>query len=450
MLKEPNRQTQAEFVIIDDLVPKDHLLRKIDEVIDFSFIDGLCRPYYCENNGRPAIDPTMLFKMLLIGYLFGIRSERRLVEEVKVNVAYRWFLGLGLTDKVPDASVIWQNRRRRWGGTDLAREIFDEVVFQAIDLGLVEGRVLYTDSTHIKASANKNKYVEREVAADASRRYFEDLDAAVDADRAAHGKKPLKKRDDDDKRPSVKKIKSSVTDPDSGFMVRDRKPRGFFYLDHRSVDSYKNIITDVFVTAGNVNDITPYIDRFDEQTEKFSLSVEAVGLDAGYESTGLLRELSLRGVKTAVGRRRGSWQKGSYPKWKFSYLAARDVYICPHGATLRYATTSREGDRSYRADRAVCAACPLKQECLTEKQKSKTVYRHIWEGFKEAARAFTKSDEGKFVYKRRKETIERSFADAKELHGYRYARFRGLAKVTMQALMTAIAQNIKKIALTLG
>ena len=228
MLREPSRQTQAEFVIIDDLVPADHLLRKIDGVIDFSFIDRLCRPYYCKNNGRPAIDPTMLFKMLLIGYLFGIRSERRLVEEVKVNVAYRWFLGLGLTDKVPDASVIWQNRRRRWGGTDLAREIFDEIVFQAIDCGLVEGRVLYTDSTHIKASANKRKYVEREVAADSSRRYFEDLDAAVDADRAAHGKKPLEKRDDDDKRPPVKKIKSSTTDPDSGFMVRDEKPRGFF------------------------------------------------------------------------------------------------------------------------------------------------------------------------------------------------------------------------------
>lgn len=110
MLRKPDRQSKMEFVSIESLVPEDHLLRKIDATIDFSFIDELCRPYYCADNGRPAVDPTMLFKMLLIGCLFGIRSERRLVEEVKVNVAYRWFLGLGLTDKVPDASVIWQNR----------------------------------------------------------------------------------------------------------------------------------------------------------------------------------------------------------------------------------------------------------------------------------------------------------------------------------------------------
>ena len=103
-------QSKAEFVIIDDLVPKDHLLRKIDSTIDFSFINEICKPYYCSDNGRPAIEPKVLFKMLLIGYLFGIRSERRLVEEIKVNVAYHWLLGYGLTDKIPDVSVIWQKQ----------------------------------------------------------------------------------------------------------------------------------------------------------------------------------------------------------------------------------------------------------------------------------------------------------------------------------------------------
>lgn len=106
------KQQKMELVMIENLVPEDHLLRRIDKYIDFSFINELCRPYYCENNGRPAIEPEIMFRMLFIGYLFGIRSETRLVEEVKVNIAYRWFLGYGLEDKIPDASVIWQNRIR--------------------------------------------------------------------------------------------------------------------------------------------------------------------------------------------------------------------------------------------------------------------------------------------------------------------------------------------------
>ena len=123
-----NRQRKMEFVYIEDLVPKDHILRKIDKYIDFSFINDLCRPYYCEKNGRPAIEPEIMFKMLFIGYLFGIRSETRLIEDVKVNIAYRWFLGYGIEDKIPDASVIWQNRLRRFNGTDIPRRIFENIL----------------------------------------------------------------------------------------------------------------------------------------------------------------------------------------------------------------------------------------------------------------------------------------------------------------------------------
>lgn len=158
----------------------------------------------------------------------------------------------------------------------MAQQIFDEIVFQAMDLGLVSGKVIYTDSTHLKANASKSKHVNKKVAADATRRYFEDLDEAVSAERKDHGKKPLPDRDDDDKAdPPAKSIKSSLTDPDSGFMHRDRKPQGFFYLDHRSVDSYRNIITDVYVTPANVNDATPYIERLDAQIDKFGFEVEA-------------------------------------------------------------------------------------------------------------------------------------------------------------------------------
>jgi len=181
--EEKAHQTEVELVMIDDLVPQDHLLRKIKKHIDFSFINDMCREYYCLDNGRPAVEPVILFKMLFIGYLFGIRSERRLVEEVKVNIAYRWFLDYKLTEKIPDASVIWQNRRRRYNGTDIPQRIFDNIVWQAIDKGLVDGKILYSDSTHLKANANKNKYAKAYVT-QSTKGYMEELDKAIEEDRA--------------------------------------------------------------------------------------------------------------------------------------------------------------------------------------------------------------------------------------------------------------------------
>ncbi len=161
MLKERAPQQLAfEMVSLDSLVPNDHLLRKIDAHINFSFIHEKVAHLYCTNNGRPALDPTMLFKALLIGYLFGIRSERQLIRDIEVNVAYRWFLDLRLTGKVFEASSFCQNRRRRFVGTPVYQEIFDEIVTQTLTAGLVDAHVLYTDSTHLKANANKQNLIE--------------------------------------------------------------------------------------------------------------------------------------------------------------------------------------------------------------------------------------------------------------------------------------------------
>lgn len=187
------KQNKPEMVILDELVPQDNLLRKIDKAIDFGFINKICKPYYCENNGHPAIEPEVIFRMLFIGYLYGIKSEIRLLKEIEVNVAYRWFIGYDLTEKLPDVSVIWQNRLRRYNGTDVPQQIFDEIVRQAMAKGFVVGKMLYSDSTCNKSG-------------------------------------------------EVKTIKVSTTDPDSGFMHRDGKPQRFFYLDHRTVDSKHYIV----------------------------------------------------------------------------------------------------------------------------------------------------------------------------------------------------------------
>jgi transposase len=445
MLNRPGfSQTQIEMVTLDQLVPKDHLLRKIEAAIDFSFIHDRVAGLYCPDNGRPPLDPTLMFKALFLGYLFGVRSERQLVREIEVNVAYRWFLRLGLTDAVFDASTLSQNRRRRFNDTSVAQDIFDAIVMQALERGFVEGRVLYTDSTHLKANANKNKY-DLEIVAKSRADYWNALDEAIDADRAAHGKPPQKPKE---REPEEKETKVSRTDPQSGYMVRDGKPKGFFYLDHRTVDGAFGIITDTFTTPANVHDSIVYLARLDRQKARFDLGVQAVGLDAGYATAGIAKGLEERGITGVVGYRNPTPPKpGMMRKSKFKYDAQADGYRCPQGQLLTYATTDRSGYRHYTSDPKRCASCPLLASCTSNAKAERTITRHVWQDARERSDANRLTPWGKLVYKRRKETVERSFADAKQLFGHRYARFRGLVRVSIQCLLAAAAQNIKKIAL---
>jgi transposase len=447
MLKRATaQQTELEMVTIESLVPPDHLLRKIDRVIDFSFIFDRVAGLYSEDNGRPPIDPVVMFKALFIGYLFGVRSERQLAREIQVNVAYRWFLGMKLTDTVFDASTLSQNRRRRYNDTSVAQDIFDAIVEQAIRQGLVDGTVLYTDSTHLKANANKNKF-DKAVIAKSRSDYWDDLDAAIEEDREANGKRPLKEKA---RGPVLKETKISTTDPDSGYMVRDGKPTGFFYLDHRTVDGKLGIITDTYATPASINDSIPYLARLDRQRERFAaLDVRAVGLDAGYATAGIAKGLEDRGILGVTGYRRPTHRQGTLRKSDFIYDAGKNSYRCPEGQELAYATTDRTGYRLYKSNPEKCRNCPLLASCTSSVNKTKVVTRHVWQDIRDKADAYRLTPWGKLIYKRRKETVERSFADAKQLHGHRYARFRGLVAVTCQCLLAAAAQNIKKIALAL-
>ncbi|WP_157359587.1 IS1182 family transposase [Caldimonas brevitalea] len=443
MLKPAHpKQCELEMVTLEELVPADHLLRHIERHIDFGFIRVKTAHLYSADNGRPALDPVALFKMLFIGYLFGIRSERRLVKEIEVNVAYRWFAGLNLTERVPDASTFSQNRRRRFAGTGIEQEIFDGIVEQALQHGLIGGQVLYTDSTHLKANANKNRFevhqVDQKPAA-----YLAELDAAVEQDRQAHGKGPLPPKPP---KSETREVKVSTTDADAGYMTREGKPQGFFYLDHRTVDGKHAIITDTHVTPGNVHDSQPYLRRLDRQCERFALTPEAVGLDAGYMSALICHGLQQRALYGVIGYRRPSHQEGYFYKRQYSYDAAREGYVCPAGQFLPYRTTNRMGYREYHSDPARCGGCPQRGQCTKSATHTKVVVRHVWDDAKERVDQHRLSERGKRIYARRKETVERSFADAKELHGQRYARFRGLERVRAQCLMAAAAQNIKKIA----
>lgn len=447
MLQEPSpQQYELEMVTMEQLVPKDHLVRKIDKSIDFEFIRDEVAHLYCKDNGRPPVDPVRLFKIILLGYIFGIKSERQLVKEIEVNVAYRWFLRMSLTEKVIHASTLSQNRIRRFNGTDIFERIFTNIVLQAMDKGLVAGQELFTDSTHLKANANKNKH-QNELQEVRTSAYLEMLNEDVLKDREAEGKKPLKEQN---KAAKLKNTKVSTTDPESGFMTRDNKPQGFFYLDHRTVDGMHGIIVDTHATAGNVNDSQPYICRLDYALEQFNLNPIAVGIDAGYFTAPVAECLERRGILGVFGYRRPSRTKNTFKKKHFIYNKGKDSYRCPNGQELIYKTTSRAGYREYHSNPKECIDCPLRQDCTSSQNMKKVVTRHIYTEAMDRANQMRLSKYGRKTYRRRSETVERSFADAKQHHGHRYARFRGLAKVQMQCWLAAAAQNIKKIALVVS
>ena len=417
MLKKPlPEQTALEIVSLDGLVPKDHLLRKIEAVIDFSLIHDRVAGLFCPDNGRPALDPTLMFKALFIGYLFGVRSERQLVREIEVNVAYRWFLGLKLMDPVFDASTLSQNRRRRYDDTTVAQDIFDAIVEQAIRHGLVDGMVLYTESTHLKANANKNRY-DLAVVAKSRADYWDALDAAIEDDRAAHGKKPLK---DKPREPVAKETKVCAPIRTAATWCATASRRA------------SSTSTTAPSMGGSVSSPTHMRRPPTCMTSSFISGASTASANASASMsvpsawTPATRPLaSPRAWRT---RHSGRHRLSAADAAKTRHDAAQGLPLrsgrrwirCPQGQLLAYATTDRTGYRHYKSDPAICKACPLLASCTSNAGATRLIVRHVWADARERADAHRLTPWGKGIYKRRKETVERSFADAKQLHGHRY------------------------------
>jgi len=447
--KKENQQLKMEFVMLEQLVKADHDLRKIDKHIDLSFVYDLVAPFYDHVQGRPSIDPVVLFKMSLIQALDDIKSEEKLVDAIHHNMAYRWFLGYGLTEQIPDHSTISHNRAVRFKDSTIYEEIFNEIVLQAIAANLIKGKIVYTDSTHVRANASNSKYEniteERVITED------ESLLMLINDKRAKHGQKPLLS-----KAPKVEEHsrKVSKTDPDSGFMHRDRKPVGFYHLVHATVDSKHNILLGAHVTPGNVHDATVYIDHLENLFSNLPLTPKYVGADAGYFNLNVLEELAQKVLTPVIGPRKYAGKKGKKSKYWFDYHPEEDAYYCFEGHVLRYKTTTRQGYAEYHSDSEICNSCPKKDKCLYESEatgeikttQQRIIRRHVKEHYADDVRAFMKTQKGKNLYQRRKETIERAFADMKELMGLRYAHYRGSHSVKAQVLITGAAYNVKKIA----
>lgn len=236
---------------LEDLVPATHLVRDLNEFIDWEFIYPICDPLYSDI-GANRIDPVILFKMMMITIIFGIHSMRKTCEEIQVNVAYRWFLGLSFEDKVPDHSTFSQNYRRKYKDNQVAIRIFMHIIEVLRNEGVIDLTTVYTDGTHLKANANKNKYYNEEVEV-AAKLYQKELDDEIDKDRKDHQKKALKKNENK----KVKNVKKAKSDPDCGYFHKGEKEKCFAYNINTSCDSHGYIVG-MYVSSGNVHDSVAY------------------------------------------------------------------------------------------------------------------------------------------------------------------------------------------------
>jgi transposase len=435
-----NRE-QLEMITLEQLVPENHLVRKVDAAIDFSFIYPLVQELYSSDRGRPSVDPVILIKMAFIQYMFGIRSMRKTIEEIETNFAYRWFLGYGFQDKVPHFSTFGKNYERRFKDTDLFEQIFYRILKEAAEKKLVSGEHVFIDSTHVKASANKRKF-EKKVVRKEAKAYQARLQEEINGDREEHGKKPFPP--DKFVKEESKEIKESTTDPESGYYVKDERTKQFAYSFHTASDK-NGFVLGTIVTPGNVHDSTmfePLLEKVIENSGK----PYAVAADAGYKTPAIAQYLFENEIRPALPYTRPRTKEGYLKKNDFVYDEHYDVYLCPGGQELKYSTTTKEGYRQYFSNPVQCKECPFLSQCTQSKNHQKLIQRHVWEEYLEEAEHLRHTDENKIIYARRKETIERVFADAKEKHGMRWTTLRGLKKLSMQAMLTFAAMNLKKMA----
>ena len=423
-----NRNIQSEILIttMEELVHQESLLRKIYKYIDFTFIYEKVEHLYSKDNGRPSIDPVILFKLVFIQTIDGIKSMRKTCEKIKVDAEYRWFLGIPFGNETPHFSTFSKNYERRFKDSKIFEEIFIEIVNQAIKYKLVDGKILYTDSTHKKANANKNKYEDKiEIVAKKRREWLEE---EINEERRKQGKKEFEYKEEYEE----KHTKESTTDKESGYYHRDNKEKGFMYLDHRTVDHKANIIVDAHVTKGNVHDSLPYTDRLDYIETTYNFKIEKVAIDSGYDTLDIKKYLHDKNIFGVIGYRRYGTKESREEKRKYYYLKDIDVYVEKEtGEILQYfGKIDRNGYKTY-----------------TNIEKDKKISRHIKQDLNDKFIKNRLSEEGKKLYKFRKEKVERSFADSKQNHGYRYAMYKGIKKNQHYTWLICAAQNMKNIAL---
>jgi transposase len=464
---------------LEERVPPEHLLRRVAQAVDFAFVRRLTARFY-SRTGQPSVDPVVLFKMALLGYLYGVASERRLAEEIRLNLAYMWFLGYDLDETPPDHSVL-SKARRRFGPT-VYQAFFTEVVRQCARAGLVRGDKLYADSTLVAADACLDSVGSRalvaqlpEVGAHVARLWRENPDPTVDdggpstepspapasapaaaasAAAPSGGPGPHPATAADPPTTAGGRVNDWVvsrTDPEAELVSRAGVPLDLYYKVHVGVDAGRaRIVTAIEVTGGAVAD-EHLLERLVREHEgNTGRALAEVVADAKYGTGPNYAALEGRGIAASIPMHENGAARRALPADAFVYDALTDSYLCPAGGRLRRqgrsTTGGTNGGTIYRARPSACAACAHKAVCCPT-ARARTMFRPDDGGLRDRTAAYLRTFRARQSIRRRKAWVETVFGDGKERHGLRRARLRGRDGVRVQALLTATAYNVRKLAL---
>ena len=436
---------------LDSAVPEKHIIRRLAAAVDFGFVRSLVNKHY-SHTGQPSVDPVVLFKLWLLGYLFNIRSERRLCEEASLNLAWRWFLGYELDEALPDHSVLTKARRRF--GTRVYELFFQRIVQLCEERGLVQGDVLFIDSTLSDANAARDTLRSRALAG--SRlpepvQFVKDLFALNEPapvpepprEKGGTGPKPGPLAE----HPTLRSSLVSTTDPDAEVATRHNGRSRLVYKTQVVVDGGKaNIITAVDVGAAGDSDASSVGKMLDKHQVNLGRAPRELVGDSGYGTETGLRECEARGILPTLNQKRKGNKTGLFSIDDFTYLADRDVYVCPAGTELvRAAEHFTLGKSVYRPKgKYTCANCPLKAKCTTGRV-NRQLQRSWGAELSDRARVHVASRLGQRRLRRRQVVSERIMADLKFKHGFERAQFRRRPSVQIQALLTAAVINLKQL-----
>ena len=425
------------FVDIESLIPETHLLRKIERMVSFDFIYDLLAPYY-PATGRPSVDPVSMFKMLLIGYLYGIKSERRLVEEVQLNIAYRWFCGFELDDTIPNHSTFSKTRTRKWQQSSLFQKAFYEIVKQCIDSGLIDGEAMAADGSYIPANVSRESWINVETEVEQSMQsYLDSLDEEL-SNQPGFKKPPTK---------IVRKCRTtSQTDPDSGYINHGSK-RGIGYLMEATVDCKHGILTGVDVYSANEKESVLILRHLERQIN-LGIPMSRLALDRGYETGAVHRGLELLGITGYIP----AIQFSNPPeKYGFSYDPQLDAFICPEGVPLTYhrlncSKSTGKYLRCYQVEGDACMRCPKRPGCfdkagIRRRVLASSCYPAFFRGHQRVG-----TPEYLSMMRLRKIWAEGSFSVLKREHCISKIRKRGILAATEECLLAAMALNLKRMA----
>ena len=447
MIGKKDRWHQDLFCVgpLDKLVPKDHILRRIREKIDLSWVVNEVRDSYCSYDGRPSIDPESALCLLIAGYFYGIIHHRELLRVANENIAIRWFIGYRLDETLPTHSALGKILDR-WGEERFKR-IFKRVVKACIEAGLVDGKLIHIDATLIRADVSWESMVEEHT----DRVLKENADAPESTDNspaAPDAPAGKRRRGRPRTRPVKPAKKRSTTDPDATLATssHNRKLEPCF-KEHAAVDDKSGVIVDVAVETGEASEGEQLLAQIDRVESNTGQTVEVVTADAGYAHPHNYAQLEQRKIDAVIPPQREARRAAKLPLRRFKYDRQHQIVRCPGGKKLRRSYEARDHKGwVYRAAVSDCRDCPLRSRCITAKTQSRTVlivndYEALLRARRRKARGW--DEETRKRYNRHRWRVEGKHAEGKERHGLRRAVRRGRAKVAIQAYLTAIVINLK-------